>query len=389
MNYEKAQDKIDFLLAVNYFTLAHSDLVAFQTILKINQFSEGVTSIASSSQQLSSITHEVMSSTSEISKHLQNLKDDSLSNISNLDSNIELGHGVKDIFYSMINNIGELNDQIKKVDNVARQVEDIANKTNLLALNAAIEAAHAGDSGKGFAVVANEVRKLAGQTKESVQEVKELSDRINDKANITKDEVYKVQNLFNQYILNSDDIALNIKKSTETIEDSVEMINKITLAMEEQTNTSEGLATTTSEFAMHSNFSETIKKENRLVNDTLIPFINSNTSEDYHSDIKELSTILISHADFLKQIIDNAGAGKPVRKHTECSFGKWYEKNYNQYKDIKDFGDMYEPHKNFHLYAENLSHSVSIESSEQLLKNSILILQKFIQLFKFFQLQNK
>src|SRR5204863_238491 len=48
--------------------------------------------------------------------------------------------------------------------------------THILSLNAAIEAAAAGDRGRRFSVVAEEVRRLAQQTRESVDSVRGLLD---------------------------------------------------------------------------------------------------------------------------------------------------------------------------------------------------------------------
>ena len=62
-------------------------------------------------------------------------------------------------------------------------INDIAESTNLLALNASIEAARAGEAGKGFSVVAQEVGKLASSTKDSLEKVRNIVEKVKDGVN--------------------------------------------------------------------------------------------------------------------------------------------------------------------------------------------------------------
>jgi methyl-accepting chemotaxis protein len=75
----------------------------------------------------------------------------------------------------VIENLAEKSLSITKIINV---INEIANQTNLLSLNASIEAARAGNYGSGFAVVASEIRILAEQSKASVNDIKNIIEKI-------------------------------------------------------------------------------------------------------------------------------------------------------------------------------------------------------------------
>ncbi len=69
-------------------------------------------------------------------------------------------------------NVDRLQQSSAAIGNVVDLIAKIARQTALLALNSSIEAARAGEAGRGFAVVATEVKALASQTQNAIDEIR-------------------------------------------------------------------------------------------------------------------------------------------------------------------------------------------------------------------------
>lgn len=76
-------------------------------------------------------------------------------------------------------------------------INSIAGQTNLLSLNASIEAARAGEAGRGFAVVAEEIRKLADQSRESGDKIREIVENIGSTTDKTTVSAKKAEDMVN------------------------------------------------------------------------------------------------------------------------------------------------------------------------------------------------
>ena len=123
--------------------------------------------------------------------------------------------------------IGQLKHSSSQITNIISMVKQIAEQTNLLALNASIEAARAGVHGNGFAVVAQEVRNLAQQSKQSVEQITGL---VHDSASLTNQAVITTADVKKKVSLGLEDSAHTQKKFQQilsSIDQNDKHINRV------------------------------------------------------------------------------------------------------------------------------------------------------------------
>jgi len=123
--------------------------------------------------------------------------------------------------FQMANMVEQLDESSSKINAVVEMVKSISVQTNLLALNSAIEAARAGEHGKGFAVVANEVRKLADQTKSSVEQIADLIQMSNGITTQVVQAIQDIQELVNNSIERNAESLKAFDAISTSVEDSI------------------------------------------------------------------------------------------------------------------------------------------------------------------------
>ncbi|MDT8903311.1 methyl-accepting chemotaxis protein [Anaeroselena agilis] len=111
----------------------------------------------------------------------------------------------------------ESQQRARQTDDVLALIRTIANQTNLLGLNAAIEAARVGEQGRGFGVVAEEIRKLAGTSTASVNNVSTIIDSLRKDSEESYRRMNEIQSSISQIAEAVGQIAATVQQITQSV----------------------------------------------------------------------------------------------------------------------------------------------------------------------------
>lgn len=147
---------------------AHQENSAQNCLYNMDDLSDKIAGVVDNTKEIDGISKETKTVISTGIHTMKELSDSSADTVNNLKDIMEEVHA--------------LEQKILNISNIIEVITEIAEQTNLLSLNASIEAARAGSMGKGFAVVASEVKKLADQSSESAESIRDIVTEVEEQS---------------------------------------------------------------------------------------------------------------------------------------------------------------------------------------------------------------
>ena len=184
-----------------------------QAAENVGRITDAVGGVQSSTDEMESLAARMKDASEASSKSLSNLQDSS----SEMTTKIE----------EIAKTIGATQKAVADINERVEGISGIASQTNLLSLNASIEAARAGEAGKGFAVVAEEIRKLADDSENMAQEIRQVMDVLLAEAEqaVSAAELVRQGNIEQQEALG--DTLSSVNGMLNDIEETVVGVKKI------------------------------------------------------------------------------------------------------------------------------------------------------------------
>ncbi len=171
------------------------------------QIASGASTLASEAEKGNGITIElgeqmriVVDANMDMGKAAHNVRGVSEQGTGTMSELIGKTEQTEKMTRSMVEKVDKLKESTDSIRKILDMLNAIAKQTNILSLNATIEAARAGAAGKGFMVVADEIRKLADQSRQSIDVVGQITDTIQTEIAETVDVLSDAYPIFQEQI---------------------------------------------------------------------------------------------------------------------------------------------------------------------------------------------
>ncbi|HOP25414.1 MAG TPA: substrate-binding domain-containing protein [Defluviitoga sp.] len=177
--------------------------------------------------ELSNSFDRMFNNINEIEDEINKLKEKSNKGISNISVSMKESEEMQTAFSKAIQTEQALKNSVDNAYKIISSIDSLAERINLVSLNAAIEAARAGEAGRGFSVVAQEIRDLAEQSNNLVQEIGETLKLINEKVDSTIELINHLDERANSQLEANSEVYDTFKDIYFSIADSITKLSAL------------------------------------------------------------------------------------------------------------------------------------------------------------------
>ncbi|RTE08305.1 methyl-accepting chemotaxis protein [Paenibacillus whitsoniae] len=269
-----------------------------------DEISNGAGGLATESERGNELTHhigiqmkEVIEANLEMGTAAADVQSSSSLGTKYMNELIAKTNLTEEMIRSMVDKVDKLKESTRSIRKILVLLNNMTKQTNILSLNATIEAARAGAAGKGFMVVADEIRKLADQSKQSIEVVGQITETIQGEIDETVKVLSTATPIFQEQITAVKEADTIFKQVTNhmggfierlsTVSDSISTLEQsqvvlsdamtnVSAVAEESLATSEEVASLSSEQLSISDglvkLSDKLDQLSKSLNDTLSKF---------------------------------------------------------------------------------------------------------------------
>jgi methyl-accepting chemotaxis protein len=359
---------------------------ADQVITTLNDTNRGVRKQQVSIDQVATAINEMAATVQEVAQHAasaasaaeqasssagdgQRLMQHTVSSIDEVAELVEHSSGV----------ISELANDSREVSQILLVITNIAEQTNLLALNAAIEAARAGEQGRGFAVVADEVRSLAQRTQESIEQIREIIERLEQGASSAVDAMARSRDAAEKTAGDAHQTREVLEQIVAAVGVIVDMNTQIATAAEEQSQVAQDMDRNILSISNETRRTADYAEQTVDATDQITGHIHALMEElaRFKTNVEgvDLGAAKSAHLSWkvrLRGYLDGKSSLtlQEAVSHRDCAFGKWYySEGLQRYAHIPEMQEIETPHEELHALVKQaieLKEAGDVEAAEAL-----------------------